>query len=100
MENNTLLPYAVEKKKQKNKISEKTRERNIRVWLRENYPAQEEEKLDIRFLWEDFYRLNYWREKEDKGPVIVRSIFGRMIETKEKQFNFDERKEKKKYIKS
>ncbi len=56
---------------------------DIKFFLRENYsnPVEYEGTinitLDIRHLWDTYFRLNYWgkRNKESKDLVIIFSMF-------------------------
>ncbi len=49
-------------------------------FLNEQYPADSGKKLEIKHLWESYYRLNYWADMErtkgnGTGRRIVESRF-------------------------
>jgi len=52
-------------------------------YIKENYPGPEKSKIDIRHLWLDFYRVNYWNgnTEEFKTNYIVHSIFIKAYDT-------------------
>lgn len=38
--------------------------------LRKEYPGPKNSKLDIRHLWDDNYRINYWGIREGQNEII------------------------------
>ena len=50
------------------------KELTIEEFITKEYPPYKDETLDIRFLWGNNYRLNYWI-KNEKNDNINRSIF-------------------------
>jgi hypothetical protein len=58
------------KKKEEIKIEDHTE------YIKKAFSSSKGKKLDIRHLWDCYYRLNFWGRKKDiKGPVIVDSKF-------------------------
>ena len=60
---------------------EKQKNPSIDDFLKKTFPCQKNEKLDIRPLWNNVYRLNFWEQQKVEGcsvsadNKIVRSIF-------------------------
>ena len=57
---------------------------DIEKWLRITYPGTVDTKMQIRSLWENYYRINYWGKKvivtgKKMDHCVVESIFCKVI---------------------
>ena len=55
------------------KNTERAHKEKILSFLREKFEPEKDIKLDIRYLWGNFYRLNFWG-KRDNDTIIIRNI--------------------------
>ena len=69
LDNKTLTKDVYQKIKGSN-----TEKQEIVRAIRAEHPGPEGSTMDVRHLWGDYYRVNYWGENE-KGSIIVHSLF-------------------------
>ena len=83
---NSCIKTKKNKKSNKPKMNEAYKNK-LEKYIRERWPEEEGETLDIRWMenWEDRYRLNFWKTKDAKCSItdnyISRSIFVRIEKT-------------------
>ena len=58
----------------------------ITAHVRERYPAPDNTEIDVRYLWDNFYRVNYRRKLSSPNSIvsesyIVHSVFMRVTNT-------------------
>ena len=52
----------------------------IKYYIKQNHPGPENSIIDVKYLWDDFYRVNYRKEIRSDGSflsrhTIIHSVF-------------------------
>ena len=78
----------------------------IRRYVKENFSGPENSSIDVKPLWDNFYRINYWRETNSTNSFltegkIIHSIFIKIIKVPDGYFGEEivEANTKKNFIK-
>jgi len=62
-------------KKLEDVVEEKIGKKEVLDLIKKEYPVGENTSIDIRPLWGNCYRLNFWNKKGDGDNSIIKSCF-------------------------
>jgi|TARA_Y100000310_G_scaffold56232_1_gene51568 hypothetical protein len=86
------MPIVGKKKTSKRIAPSKVTIKNPVLYIEMNFSIPQKQ-LDIRHLWGEFYRLNYWGTKEGlKGKIIIDSKFIKVSPDEEGNYTHKEYK--------
>ena len=63
------------KEMEKDVKKKETSQQEILDFIKEKYPVEKDIFLDIRPLWGNCYRLNFWNKKDPEKQNIMKSYF-------------------------
>ena len=76
--------------KEDSQISSSVAKKDPKQWLKENFPAEGDQRLDICQLWNDEnYRLKYWGIKKEGGDEVVLSSIALRIKLEDGEYKVE-----------